>query len=139
MKIFSNIQSKVFMLTFAIVIVVTFAVLDFTGNWLKSVVLFVVTLPITYFVMYFVIYAFGKKKDKTPVSKQQIWKTIVVNSIVFPIVGGLVFWLMGGGEPYYTINFQRIIIAIVLSFVVAVIGNLLFIKDFRTGNKELEN
>ena len=137
MKIFSSNQWKVFTLTMAIIISITYSVFSFSGNWLKSIVVFVISMTVMFVVAYFVGYMFARKKDKASISKQQIWIGIIASSIVLPVVLGLVSLLMS--EDSYTINFQRIIIAIVLSFVLAVIGNLLFIKEFRISNKELEN
>ena len=143
MKIILNQFTKISGLLMSVVISVTLTVFSFSGNWLKSLAIFAIILPITYFLGNFVIYLagkifpFGKNKNKTTtVSKKQIWRMTVVGAIVFPVILGIVFLF---DDTDYKVDFTRIIVAIVLSFVAAVIANLLFVKEFCKGNKEIEN
>ncbi|MDR2825150.1 MAG: hypothetical protein LBB41_08140 [Prevotellaceae bacterium] len=136
MRKISN-QSKIFGLTMSIVCAVTFCVFSFSGNWLKSLIIFAVILLISCFVG--ITLPFGKNKENQAVTRQQIWKTIIVGSIVFPVVFGLVFWILRDVNDSMVINFQRVAIAIVLSFIADVIGNLLFVREFRSKNAAIEN
>lgn len=132
---------KINLLTTSIVIPIVIVVFYFSGNWIKSLILLTVGILLCYLLGYFINTQSKNPKttdidENISISKKQMWRQIVLIPLVFSIAYGLI---SGLSKSSYMVDFKRIIIAIVLSFVAAVIGNLLFVKEFRTGNKELEN
>ena len=145
MKIILNQFTKILGLIISTVFCATVTVFSFSGNWLKSLAIFAIALPIGYFAGSFVIYLarkifpFGKNANINiaMIPKKKIWIMIVFCSIFAPVFFGIIDWADDTSD--YNVSFTRIIVAIVLSFIAAVFANLLFVKEFCKGNKEIEN